>query len=607
MNAAQTRPRFRTDLVAQPLEEGGHRYVDVTDPDSGQTYRFYEVEYSIACAMDGRRDLSGLADWAHEELGLDPTSGELTTVINTLAELGYLVDPDQDSSDAGLAFSGGDLALGHAGVIDDSDEPEMLAEGDDFELGHAGNESNDGPDGEMGVDAPELALGDAGATDEEPRRPSEDGEQSFAGLLDDEPTRVKAGVQAAPEREPEPLTLPPVPKEPIAQAPEPVRPVSVIEIDDDEEEEEDGDTQLPGPSSDFDDEVSVDLTDHIKLGPDAVKEAVRQSRMMSAAQPIAEVSPPPSSPSNMLASLRKDEPPFVELPEKRVSVSMPIEPPAERSDEVITREPEKKSRAGLLVLLLLLVIAGLAAVEMFTGILGLKEMLGLGTTQEVATPEPAPDKPDQPVGEQPAPKQPERPVAPLEAAEAAAVEVAPEKAGKLASIVASGTAVEAEQVVAVLAGAERIEKEIANLEERRDYYKKKQESAAPDSDAAKSAERKVQEKEAGAEEKRKELQSLQLKAPSAGTVETTLKAGDSVEPGKPAFSITQPAQLKATFTVPAEISMDSYKVDTEVELVAKDDNSKTLGCSVTAVDGNKVTVLCPRDGALAEGAEVVLR
>ena len=50
----------------------GNRFIDVTDPDSERTFRFYEVEYSIACAMDGERDVDGLIHWAREELGLEP-------------------------------------------------------------------------------------------------------------------------------------------------------------------------------------------------------------------------------------------------------------------------------------------------------------------------------------------------------------------------------------------------------------------------------------------------------------------------------------------------------------------------------------------------------
>jgi hypothetical protein len=84
------KPRFRNDLVAQPIEEEGIRYVDVTDPNSGSTFRFYDVEYSIACAMDGSKDLTGLVEWTKGELGIDTSVDELQGVVSTLAELGYL-------------------------------------------------------------------------------------------------------------------------------------------------------------------------------------------------------------------------------------------------------------------------------------------------------------------------------------------------------------------------------------------------------------------------------------------------------------------------------------------------------------------------------------
>ena len=58
------RPRFRTDLVAECIEAEGQRFIDVIDPDTGDAFRFYEVEYSLACAMDGERDVQGLAAWA---------------------------------------------------------------------------------------------------------------------------------------------------------------------------------------------------------------------------------------------------------------------------------------------------------------------------------------------------------------------------------------------------------------------------------------------------------------------------------------------------------------------------------------------------------------
>src|SRR5262245_18407961 len=83
-------PRFRTDIVAEQIEDEAQLYIDVIDPDTGSAFRFYEVEYSIACAMDGERDVTGLCDWAREELGIATTTDELGAVLATLGDLGYL-------------------------------------------------------------------------------------------------------------------------------------------------------------------------------------------------------------------------------------------------------------------------------------------------------------------------------------------------------------------------------------------------------------------------------------------------------------------------------------------------------------------------------------
>jgi len=59
-------------------------------PDSETLFRFYEVEYSLACGMDGERDVPGIVKWAQEELGLSPTPQEVRTVIATLGDLGFI-------------------------------------------------------------------------------------------------------------------------------------------------------------------------------------------------------------------------------------------------------------------------------------------------------------------------------------------------------------------------------------------------------------------------------------------------------------------------------------------------------------------------------------
>src|SRR5688572_24226688 len=90
MQAATDRPRFRQDLVAEALEDNAMRFIDVMDPDSGTLFRFFEIEYSLACAMDGQRDVAGIVKWADEELGLKTSAKEVSRVISTLGDLGYL-------------------------------------------------------------------------------------------------------------------------------------------------------------------------------------------------------------------------------------------------------------------------------------------------------------------------------------------------------------------------------------------------------------------------------------------------------------------------------------------------------------------------------------
>src|SRR5215211_3014780 len=88
---AFARPKFRQDhLVAEAIEDNGGKFIDVADLDTGSTFRFFETEFSIACGMDGQRDVPQLIAWAKEELGLLPTAAEIRNVISTLGSLGYL-------------------------------------------------------------------------------------------------------------------------------------------------------------------------------------------------------------------------------------------------------------------------------------------------------------------------------------------------------------------------------------------------------------------------------------------------------------------------------------------------------------------------------------
>jgi biotin carboxyl carrier protein len=286
-----SRPRFRTDLVAEPIEEAGQRFVDVIDPDTGSAFRFYDVEYSLACAMDGERDIESLVAWAREELGVAPTSDELSTVIATLGDLGYI----EPGSPAGAQRPINDLDLGapdalRPGVT--SKRPETpRGEDEEVELGFADARNrppsvapptasardsfDDVEDVELGhapaaapaarspqPKAPSQELGPAGG------RPSLSNQDRFSDVTDAAGNVVEFDA----------LTPPP-PEEQITTRPV-LRPITRADADDD------GPTNLPRPDvGDFDDdEVSVDLTDHMSLRPDDVKEAVRASQVMKAVE-----------------------------------------------------------------------------------------------------------------------------------------------------------------------------------------------------------------------------------------------------------------------------------------------------------------------------------
>jgi len=74
--SGRERPRFRQDLVAETVDMQGVRFIDVMAPEGSDVFRFYEVEYALACGMDGERDVAGLVKWSQEELGVTPSPTE---------------------------------------------------------------------------------------------------------------------------------------------------------------------------------------------------------------------------------------------------------------------------------------------------------------------------------------------------------------------------------------------------------------------------------------------------------------------------------------------------------------------------------------------------
>lgn len=635
MDIAQSFPRLRSDLEARPIDVAGGRYVvDVTDPNSGKTFRLSDVEYFIATSLNGERDIAGLAALARSELGLQASADELENIIGTLAGLGYLDDtalasPGASAGDtagdgAGAGLSVDDLTLGQAGAnLDDGDAG--LPAAPDLELGLAGASSMDAPE-EATYVAPDLSLGRAGSS----RMAS-----GFPGVdEEDVPTTIKDPRLQSSDTRPSDPSIPPRPPTDSIEPTASLKPVATAADDDDP-------TQLPAPATDFDDEMSVDLTDHMKLGPEAVKEAVRQSQMLQAVDPeeilrktpppmpVVQPKPPvdeppavagpaqdepgpsaPAAPTQASDEISADHLRPTELPSERAHISKPVDIDDDRGDDLGHDRPigapaagPSSSRSGLLVLLLVLVLAGAAAAAYFLNLFDIRTRLGLEPASEVASS--VKSTPATVVPKTATPVKLELPSATLTAKEVAPVEVKATQEGVLVSIVASGTEVAEGDEIARFKGGESHVRAIESTTARLTHYEGKLAKAQAGGNQSEigRAQRKVDEKKAIIEAAQQKLEAFIVRAPMAGAIETSLAANAKVAQDDVIASFKTPPVLVATFTVPEDKKLAQGD---EVEVVAKADEKKRAGCQVITVEGQQVTVECPSNENLAAADEVIL-
>ncbi len=521
MLTSHDRPRLRDDLLAEAIEDQGARFVDLIDPDTGSSFRFYDVEYSLACAMDGERDVPGLVRWAQEELGLAPSASELHTVIATLGELGYLAGPQAEGRVTPVGMPavepppmGAEVDLGRfqAPPIDHAPIPAASVE-----LGAAGPSAELAP-----VPAPvDLALGPSGVAVEElptpdpsrvptrpsvPRasRPKLEPVRASEPRLEDvrpEPSRSSEPKVAAPVRASEPKVAPAAPRRTSEQA---LR----------------ANALSPVPPAVSDPSLNLSLP----IRPDDVKEAVRASREMrsvdvpsdlmealEAAERPAERRRPSSippaavpsvatTPSATLAAVKPSPAvldPISPLPGASVSVSEPLASPSVPPLVPVARPvdrpallpvpkesaapavpaleaqksapwpqspaptPAPRSNKLFIALLVVAIIAVLAVIAIKL-VLGKRTDAGDSGTSGSAVGASTVEKPSVPPPS-PTPPEPVPVTATLTLVKASAVTVKMPAAGALHSVVADGTEVKEGEAVAVLAGAKPIEQKIAQL------------------------------------------------------------------------------------------------------------------------------------------------
>lgn len=256
-DASVERPRFRQDLVAEAVEDGGNKFIDVADPDTGNVFRFFEVEFSIACAMDGQRDAAGIRDWAKEELGLMPSLNEVRNVIASLRDLGFI-----DAGDA-------------AGVAAAAAEPSKPIEAPT-------RPTPPPPVAQQQAAAPKAAVAKgatlSGPAVSKPASPAQADKDLAAGIVvgakgasapAEDVELGRAGASAAAAQAPMPKAADIALGAPGASA-APKPPKIPVE-----------DVALGNAGAK---DVSLDLADHVAVGKDDLKEAVRQSKVMTAVE-----------------------------------------------------------------------------------------------------------------------------------------------------------------------------------------------------------------------------------------------------------------------------------------------------------------------------------
>ena len=612
------RPRFRQDLVAEPVEDGATRFIDVADPDTGNLFRFYEVEYSLACAMDGDRDVNGIVQWAKEELGLQASAKEVQIVISTLRDLGYLESGAAAAAAARPAAAAPvetpRPAAAPSGVkpaakpsVNKWDQPTAMGDPDDYlEPGVVAAKSSRAPA------ADDVELGSAGA---------------HAPKVETDLPKAADLELGAPGATAAPASRPPVPKTadiPLGNA---------------------------GKS-----EVSIDLADHMAVGADDVKEAVRASQVMKAVdvpkellesvEPTVTTSPEPKAePKKQLSKAEqraaekaariekqqaeaakavatepapaKAEPKVEKKPEPKVekksetprveakakpAVEAPKKAPVEEKHPVAPPAPSGGT-SGLLIALL--VIAVLAAAGFFAWKYLLK---GKSSQTDSTSAQPAQPKPPEPPPPPPVESQK------LATEQQDAIDLKATAAGTLETVATADTQVKTGDTIAQLAGHKPLETELAAMQKDIDTRVKPElDKAEKDRDAAQTAGNKaaltaaearitdrkksLEDKQAKIAAKQADLAKLQIKSPGDGKLTSVAKANSKVAAGDTVAKLLRAPVLTATFKTASGVTPQQRV------LLAPKASEQKLSCTVVTADASGVKVACPAD-ASTEGTEV---
>ena len=122
--------KFKTNLKAEREEQNGSAFYQVSDPETGKSFRLYEVEYLIAKMLDGQTPNEAMPARVQNELQFELSLEDFAKFLRELTDLGFLESTTQrEPSVAPATLAPLSVALGESNEeVVDSDIEEIMGE-----------------------------------------------------------------------------------------------------------------------------------------------------------------------------------------------------------------------------------------------------------------------------------------------------------------------------------------------------------------------------------------------------------------------------------------------------------------------------------------------
>lgn len=608
--AGVDQPRFRQDLLAEPVDEHGATFIDVMDPDSGNVFRFYEVEFSLACAMDGERDVPGLVRWAQDELGLTPNPSEVRDVIATLGELGYLdhtaearaaaasVEPvaaETQHEDAVEEVVSEDRTMpvpprAAAATISDAVPSEVSVNlSDHVEVGPADVQEAVRQSRVMtAVEPPLDEFDDSLAMPAElgPLLPPRVVERPVEAKPAPKPTIVaKPAVAAKLPETPTRRAVVSRHEAPTVEQPPLERPLELVERAAAADRAVERATERAA-------DRAADRSADRAIDRPTVRERPAEKAERPAAliveTPVPPVAAKPAGKPERAAELRKP-------------VEIPKEPPKVAEPLAVAPTSERRISPALIVLIVIVVL-GVAAFLVWRYLLSASSP---NPTEAAAAEKIAPPTPP------PAPPEPASATSKIELASGKPKTILALFPGTIEWIEASDKDVKPSDVIVKLRGAKPLEAQVAALTKELEKRKQELDAAvqardAAETDAAKeraaakvtTLEKVYGERNEALTKKIDQLEPFLVRPPIEGKLTVTSKVGTQIPENTPVATVLSPPVPSATFKLPEGVGQE---VGVEVAL---NQGKKVLTCTVAEFEPGSIRMTCPPETGAEVGAEV---